>query len=341
MKKFKFLTWALAAFALTFAVSCSDDDNENVERTPVEINKTSDTAILLCTFGSTFPDPQTTYSNIVAAYQAAYPDADVYLSFTSRTCVSRVGAATGNYYAYPEQWLKAIGEAGYKTVGVQSLHVIPGEEYLNLMNYDVKKTFMTNYPDVQVAKGGCLLVEEEDVEAVAEVLYEQFCKEILAQGAYICFTGHGNPDKEYNHANNRYSELEAALQALDNNQKRIFVGTVDYGDMMFSYIREQLKENVPDGATIHLAPVMSIAGDHAHNDMAGDLEEGQSLNDVDPYEDDHEAEFSWKMKLRALGYNVTDETCHMVGLGDYSALRSIWLGHLDMEDTESWNEHLE
>ncbi len=341
MKKIKFLAGVLAAFALTFAVSCSDDDEENVERTPVEINKTSDTAILLCTFGSTFEGPQTTYSKIISDFKAAHPGVDVYLSFTSRTCVSRVGAATGKYYSYPGQWLKAIGDAGYKTLGVQSLHVIPGEEYLNLMNYDVKKNFMTNYPDVQVAKGGCLLVEDEDVQAVARVLYDEFCKAIVDAGEYICFTGHGNPDKEYNHANGRYSDLEAALQALDGGKKRIFVGTVDYGDMMFSYIREQLKANVPAGATLHLAPVMSVAGDHAHNDMAGDLEEGQTLDEVDPYENDHEAEFSWKLKLRKLGYKVPDENCHMVGLGDYPGLRAAWLGHLDMTDTESWNEHLE
>ena len=45
----------------------------------------------------------------------------------------------------------------YKRVAVQSLHVIPGEEYLSLMNTDVKKYFMIQwYPHIDVLKG-CLL----------------------------------------------------------------------------------------------------------------------------------------------------------------------------------------
>mgnify|MGYP000662339737 CR=1 FL=1 len=51
----------------------------------------------------------------------------------------RVEASTGIARYELDQWLKAIGDAGYKRVAVQSLHVIPGEEYLSLMNTDVKK----------------------------------------------------------------------------------------------------------------------------------------------------------------------------------------------------------
>lgn len=52
----------------------------------------------------------------------------------------RVEASTGIARYELDQWLKAIGDAGYKRVAVQSLHVIPGEEYLSLMNTDVKNT---------------------------------------------------------------------------------------------------------------------------------------------------------------------------------------------------------
>lgn len=343
----KFLSMiACAAIVVAGFTACSDDDKGD-DHNPVKINKTSETAILLCTFGSTYELPQTTYDAIVKDYKAQYPKADIYLSFTSRTCVSRVGAAIGKYFAQPDLWLKAIGEAGYKTVGVQSLHVIPGEEYLSLMNTDVKKNFMTVYPDIKVAKGACLLegdgVEEEkanDVQAVAKVLYDEFCKEKVNKGEYVVFTGHGNPESEYNHANNRYAQLETALQALDGGEKRIFVGTVDYGAMMFSYIKAQLAANAPEHATIHLAPVMSVAGDHAHNDMAGELKKGQTMDDVNPNEPDHDANFSWKLKLRKLGYKVPDENCHMIGLGDFAKLRAQWSSHLDMSTAESWNEHL-
>jgi len=338
-------------------LSCSKENPGDGIQNPVQINKKHDTAILLCTFGSTYELPQTTFDAIIKDYENKYPDADIYLSFTSRTCVSRVGAKIGKYYAQPDLWLRAIGDAGYKKVGVQSLHVIPGEEYLSLMNTDVKKNFMIPFSNIQVAKGACLLdSEEDDIKATAQVLFDEFCKDKVAKGEYVIFMGHGNPDKEYNHANQRYSQLEKILQSLDGGKKRIFVGTVDYGDMMFSYIRKELalSTNNPqadhksngkaqqknNGIILHLAPLMSIAGDHAHNDMAGDLEDNQTIAEVDPYENDHEAEFSWKLKLRKLGYTVEDQNCHMIGLGDYANIRKIWMSHLDMNTAESWNEHL-
>lgn len=342
--------------------SCSKDTPMDDDKDPVKVIKKHDTAILLCTFGSTYELPQTTFSAIVKDYEKKYPDADIYLSFTSRTCVSRVGAKIGKYYAQPDLWLRAIGEAGYKTVGVQSLHVIPGEEYLSLMNTDVKKNFMIRFPDIKVARGACLLDNDgseegdNDVENTAKVLYDEFCKAKLAKGELVVFMGHGNPDKEYMHANSRYSQLEEALQKLDGGKKRIFVGTVDYGDMMFSYVRKELAKAIgnpqadnpkngkaqqkANNTAVNLIPLMSVAGDHAHNDMAGDLEDPHTMNDVDPYEPDHEAEFSWKMKLRKLGYTVEDSHCHMIGLGDFANLRKVWMSHLDMSSAESWNEHL-
>ena len=48
--------------------------------------------------------------------------------------MNRVKAETGVDRYQPDLWLNAIGAAGYKRVAVQSLHVIPGEEYLSLMN---------------------------------------------------------------------------------------------------------------------------------------------------------------------------------------------------------------
>ncbi len=330
---------------------------EKRDEAVVKINKTSDTALLLCSFGSTYELPQTTYEKMIKSFKAKYPGVDIYLSFTSRTCVSRVGAKIHKYFAQPDLWLKAIGKAGYKVVGVQSLHVIPGEEYLSLMNTDVKKNFMIPFSQVKVAKGACLLATPEDVTKTAEVLYNDFCKKQLeTPNTFVVFMGHGNPDTEYQHANNRYSELQTALQSLDGAQPRIFVGTVDYGEMMFSALRKALADasGKPDsndpsqgktqiasnGFTVHLIPLMSVAGDHAHIDMAGDLAQGKSMADVDPYEPDHEAEFSWKLKLRKLGYTVNNEHCHMTGLGDFERLRDIWVSHLDFKSAESWNEHL-
>lgn len=337
-----------------FFSACSDDDNNgNDTKSAVVIDKKNETALLLCSFGSTYEQPQATYDKIVADYKAAYPNTDIYMSFTSRTIVSRVYAQIGKAYAQPDLWLNAIGKAGYKKVYVQSLHIIPGEEYLSLMNTDVKKNFMIPYPDVVVAKSACLLETEDDVDAVAQILYNNY-KARLDKGEVVALMGHGNPDTEYTHANERYAQLETALQEL-SGEKNIFVGTVDWGDKMFSHIRDEVKAFATrtgkeyKDVTISLAPLMSIAGDHAQNDLLGGLEDGQTMDKVNPDEDDWEAEYSWKLKLEKLGFtisedgtNIDSDKFNVVGLGDYGTIRTIWLNHMKeaIENETSWNEHL-
>ena len=178
MKKFKHLWLAGLLLAATVGfTSCDDDDDNATSANPAEEfvtkNKKHDTAILLCTFGSTFKESIKTYDQTLADFETAFPDADIYLAFTSYTCVNRVFAETGIERYQPDLWLKAIGKAGYKKVAVQSLHIIPGEEYLNLMNKTVKKDFMIEqYPNVQVTKGTCLVYDEDDVQAVSAALYD-------------------------------------------------------------------------------------------------------------------------------------------------------------------------
>jgi sirohydrochlorin cobaltochelatase len=59
--------------------------------------------------------------------------------------------------------------------------------------------------------------------------------------------------------------------------------------------------------------MMSIAGDHANNDMNG------NTGETDPEEQ------SWRERLEAEGYQVTDV---MKGLGDYDEIVAIWMQHL-------------
>ena len=348
-------------FCTSMFVACSSDDNDgnkedswqDQSRKAVIVDKKNDVALLLCSFGSTYPQPQATYEKIVADYKAAYPNTDIYLSFTSRTIVSRVYNQLGKAYAQPDLWLSAIGKAGYKTVYVQSLHIIPGEEYLSLMNTDVKKNFMVPFPDVRVAKSSCLLETEDDVTNVAKILYDYY-KPRLDKGEVVAFMGHGNPDVEYNHANERYDQLETALQGL-SGQKNIFVGTVDWGEKMFSHIREELKDFATRNnkenkdVVVNLTPLMSIAGDHAQVDLLGGLKDGQSLASVDPYEKDSDAEYSWILKLEKLGFTISPDgsltgtdNFNVVGVADNAEIRKIWTNHMTeaIKNAISWNEHL-
>ena len=358
MNKFKYLLLAASLFASSAVfTSCDDGDDDNTANPAEEVVKTSkkhDTAILLCTFGSTFKESIKTYDATLADFQNAFPDADIYLSFTSRTCVNRVEAETGIARYQPDLWLQALGNAGYKKVAVQSLHIIPGEEYLSLMNTDVKKKFMIeSFPSVQVVKSPCLVYDEEDVEAVAKVLYSHYSDKLADNKNILLLMGHGNPDKNYN-ANTKYTETEEAMQALAAN-KNVFVGTVDYGDMLFwpeegepneecdySKLTKYCEDHnlKPEEITISLAPFMSIAGDHAHNDLWG-IEEGDDFSAAAP-----NADACWRLKLLKMGFKIDTEeshngsleNCKIIGLGDYDAVRQIWVNHLKAlyNDAEAW-----
>lgn len=364
MKQMKYYLAAVLTLAVSIGfVSCSDDDDNTTN--PVEdlvfSSKKHNTALLLCTFGSTYEESVKTYDAIEKDFKAKYGnEADVYLSFTSRTCVNRVYETTGIDRVQPDYWLEALGKAGYEKVAVQSLHVIPGEEYASLMGTDVKKKFMIEkYPHIQVLKSPNLLNDDDDVEAVAADLYAAYKTDLSDKHNIVLFMGHGNPDGVYQHANDMYTLVEKSLLTKAPN-KNVFVGTVDYGDMLFcpenwksatmnigdmddTYIYKKLVNYVKANGgqnsdyTIYLVPFMSIAGDHAHNDMWG-IDDKVAVADALP-----EADCCWRLKIEHMGFtvNTSEEShnggvsaCTIKGLADRDNIRAIWLKHL----ADRWND---
>ena len=202
----------------------------------VKASKKNDKVILLVAFGCTWEQGFDAFDETIKAYQKAFSGYDVFLSYSSAICINRAAAGENgikrNYYA-PPFWLNAFAADGvkYDEIVVQSLQVIPGEEYTRVINYI--KDFANNangdldddyLASVKLKLGVPLLQSaEEDVPAVAKELNELF-KENVAKGV-VAFMGHGNPDSYDTYkANIRYTELETALQKYN---KKYFVGTVD------------------------------------------------------------------------------------------------------------------
>ena len=233
------------------------------------------------------------------------------------------------------------------------------------------------YPHIDVLKGTNLLSSAEDTKDVAEILYKHYESKLAGKNNIVLLMGHGNPDENYN-ANKKYSDMEKALQELAANNN-IFVGTVDYGDMLFfpKEIEEEPANRIPvegfdktqypdcmyskvmsyceknglnpSEVNVYLAPFMSIAGDHAHNDLWG-LEAMAEDDDVSNVEINTN-EYSWRERLEKLGFKVdrtferhpTDQAgadhgikdgCNMKALGSYPEIRQIWVNHL----YENWND---
>ena len=143
----KFLLIAVFAMLLGLS-SCSKDDKpgsnydayQKAVNETVKSQKAHDKVILLVAFGSTWQQAYDAFDATVAAYKSAFPSYDVFLSFSSAICINRAAAgenvAPRNFYA-PPFWLTAFAQDGvkYSEIVVQSLQVIPGEEYTRVINY--------------------------------------------------------------------------------------------------------------------------------------------------------------------------------------------------------------
>ena len=364
MKQIKFLMLAMLTVvgSALFTACDSDDDNKstqsNYDRYQQAVNQTvnaqkkSDKVILLVAFGSTWEQAYDTFDKVVDDYKAQFGGWDVYLSFSSAICINNARAGENvdpkDYYD-PEHWLTAIGLAGYKQVVVQSLQVIPGEEYrrvrdsyvkdfMNNRNGDFTDAYMKSL-DRQVVVGTPLMAEESDAKTLATTLNnEADVKAAVAQGI-VAFMGHGNPEGyDYYGGNVRYLQLENYLRDINTNY---YVGTVDMKDTYVDNVLEHVAGGDFDIAVgdvtvsmsyaangakkAQLYPLMSIAGDHAHNDMA------------DPDDDE-----SWFSMFNAAGIETAayetnyTEACwkkyksgeeYIPGLAERSAVRKLWMNH--------------
>jgi len=356
MKKIKSFIVATMAFVLVAPVftSCDDDDDtignlvseysvndKMVAAQKAKSNK--DVAVLLVAFGSTWDNAFKAFDKTKTAYEAAFPEADVYVSFSSDICINRASVGenvddNGNVvkrdYYEPRYLLHAIGAAKYSKIYVQSLQVIPGEEFAAVVA-SVKKFMNNGYiasahlDDEYLAK----LAEDEaiflgmpllnnpdvDVPAVAEEL-DKLYKNEAAQGV-VAFMGHGNPDTyDTFKANVRYTQLEEALHGYSNNY---FVGTVDMPDNYKQDVMTRMQERGFNDGKIFLHALMSIAGDHAHNDMAGEGEE--YWDGEEPESEDN----SWFEFFNNYGYeaNVPVVGNHPQGLLELEGIRNIWIQH--------------
>ncbi len=362
MKKIKFLMIAMLAFVASMSfVACSDDDDDtqsNYQRYQEAVNKMvnsqkkSNKVILLVAFGSTWEQAYDTFETIVNDYKSNFSGWDVYLSFSSAICITNAregeNVAPRDYYD-PEHWLTAIGLAGYQQVVVQSLQVIPGEEYrrvrdtyvkdfMNNRNGDFTMTYMKSL-DQNVVVGTPLMAEESDAQRLAAVLNQEADIKSAVSNGIVVFMGHGNPEGyDYYGGNVRYLQLEDHLRALSPNY---YVGTVDmdetYAEDVLNHINggtfnievgDVTKSMVyakNNSKVAQLYPLMSIAGDHAHNDMS------------DPDDDE-----SWYSLFNAAGIKTTayetnfTSACwkkyksgeeYIPALGERAAVRKLWMNH--------------
>lgn len=282
-------------------------------------------AIVLAGFGTSYPSALVAITNIQKEVQKAFPGVEVKLAFTSNIIRNIWHKRQGDkrffaehkdipreitYVKGPLAAIADLQDEGYRTIIVQPTHVYNGEEYTDLCSYvrglnaitTIKKKYS---PFVKLVIGrpalgkyGVVHDYHKDMEAAAKALAPDV-KLAIKNGSALVYMGHGN---EF-YSTGIYAEFQQVMRRT-YPKVRIFIGTVEgfpsLADVVSAVTHSRVKK-------IILKAMMVVAGDHAHNDMAG--------NDED----------SWKSTFKRAGVRVK---CIMHGLGENPGWDEIYVNHI-------------
>ena len=249
--------------------------------------------ILLVAFGSTIPEAQVSFENIDREVKASFSKIPVRWAYTSHMIRKKL-ARSGKYLDSPEIALAKMLDEGFTHVAVQSLHTIGGYEF-----HDLRRTVhQFQYPGgfKHIMLGFPLLSSQESMQRAGDAILANIPKD-RKQNEGVVYMGHGT----HHPSNAFYAALMFQVQRKDPN---IFIGCVE-GYPEINEIMAMLKEK--NITKVFLMPFMSVAGNHARNDMAGDSED------------------SWKSILTKAGI---ESVPILKGTAEYENMVDIWVDHL-------------
>ena len=250
--------------------------------------------ILLVTFGSSYPEAQKAFKNIEKEVKQAYSDTHIRWAYTSSMIREKL-ASKDKELLSPAEALARMKDQGFTHVAVQSLHVIKGSEYQDLES--VVDGFRSMYDENwHIVLGSPLLSDPESLPKVRDCMLENI-PEARKKDEAVIFMGHGT----YHPSNAFYQAMFYQFQKKDN---LTYIGTIGGSPGIDRILSELAKKDVDK---VFLMPFMSVAGDHAKNDMAGDGED------------------SWKSVLQEEGYKVE---VILKGMGEYDNIANIWVENL-------------
>ena len=116
-----------------------------------------------------------------------------------------------------------MNDEGFTHVYVMPTHIIPGEEYDEIVNVvEAFRSLKGKYGFKKLAVGKPYLNGVADCDNMAKVLKARFAKQLKQKGTAIVLMGHGTPEHI---ANAMYSQLQLSLDKAAYG--RFFLGTVE------------------------------------------------------------------------------------------------------------------
>ena len=260
---------------------------------PRNADEIGENELLVVSFGTSFNDSRRlTIGAVEAAMEKAFPDLSVRRGFTSQIIIDHVMDRDGEDIDNITEALDRAVANGVKNLYVQPTHLMNGLEYNEL------KDTLAGYADSfeKISMGEPILTTDADFNAVIKAITED-TKDLDDGKTAIVYMGHGTSAD----SNAVYAKMQDMLTAA--GYANYFIGTVEATPSL-----DDVLAAVNAGAyeKVILSPLMIVAGDHAHNDMASD-EEG-----------------SWNSAFTAAGYEVE---CRLQGLGELEAIQNILVEH--------------
>jgi len=283
-------------------------------------------AVVIAAFGTTFPDALPGILNIRERMQQQYPNTEIRIAFTSnmiRTIwhkrqndpdyIKKNPAVPQDILAVqgPLATIANLQDEGFTTILVQPTHVTLGEEYLDLLSYvqglnSISTIKEKTRPFKQLVIGrpalgtmGDIHPYPQDIELVAKALSADIDQAEKLNSALV-YMGHGN---DYFPSGGAYLQFADTMNRL-SPQVKTYIGTVE-GFPALDHVIQQLKRDKVQ--KVLLKPFMTVAGDHAQNDMAGPAAE------------------SWRSILIKEGFEVTPV---LQGMGEVDSFADVFVHHL-------------
>ena len=271
--------------------------------------------LLVVSFGTSFNDSRAEdIKGIEDALAEAYPDWSVRRAFTAQIIINHVQARDGEKIDNMQQALDRAVANGVKNLVVQPTHLMHGAEYDEMK--ETLDAYADQFDSVVIAEpmlgdvGDDATVINEDKEAVAIAVadaavadagYENM-EAAAEDGTAFVFLGHGTSHT----AKVSYSQMQTQMNEL--GYTNAFIGTVE-GEPEETSCEAVIDAVKAAGFTkVVMRPLMVVAGDHAHNDMAGGEED------------------SWKSMFTASGKFESVDT-QISGLGGIKAIQDIYVAH--------------
>jgi sirohydrochlorin cobaltochelatase len=249
------------------------------------------TAILLAAYGATGVQNTKSLGCFEQLVCRHFPGVCVRWAFTSpilRKRLVEAGKKTDSVY----KALCRLGFENFTHITVQSLHIIPGKEYRQ-MQEEIALAANNGAP-AHISVGLPLLNTDTDIETAAGALLQSLPLERHSDEIVI-WAGHGGAHT----GKNFYELLGRRVQNLDKN---ILISTLEEG---VAQILPKIQRH--SGTKIWLLPLLSVAGRHSVDDLAGNKDS------------------SWRRQLELNNYPCTPV---IRGLIEYPAFTNIWIQHL-------------